>query len=654
LTHIKFNKEERETLQLGLNYAIEEPTTQIIQNLVIDTENAIRQLHENEQNTYRHLACIKIKQIKYSTTTNTLHKRQRYIMKQISKKLQQNNLTITKADKGRTIVIINKDWLIQKTEKFLKGNNFTQLPKDPTHKYQRTLQNTIPKCNKIIDQHQKKYLMQIKPQAPNMNVRIKLHKENEPIRPVVNNTQAPTYKIAKYRNKWLPSQIQLYNTYITHNSTQLATELKKLNINEYSRMITLDIKDLYVNIPIKEIIRITRNLMTKNMIDNTTVTQTITLLDTILSQNYLMFDNKYYQPNKGVAMGSPISALVAEILLQHYEENLLKNILDNSNIIYYNRYVDDILIIYDHSKTNNNEIEHYINNIHPELIFTATDELNNSINFLDLKITRKQKELDINIYRKPTTTDTTIHYTSNHPIQHKLAAYRFLLNRVHNLPMSNKHKQQEMNTILHIAQNNGYPTKLINRLNTQIKTKTTTQKNSLTNAHNNNRKWATFEYSNPIIRKVTNIFKNTNLKISFHPCNFAQNILKTHPETTNTYNNSGIYSIQCNTCKRHYVGQTGRNLATRFTEHTRYIKNNDPKSAYALHILNNNHEYGPIHDTMHLLKTCSKVRSMTTMENFYIQTFHKQGILIEEQYATENPLFHLIDSPHQPTPTPAP
>ena len=202
-------------------------------------------------------------------------------------------------------------------------------------------------------------------------------------------------------------------------------------------------------------------------------------------------------------------------------------------------------------------IEMKINSIHPELKFTATHEVNNTINFLDLTSTRKQTKLDINIYRKPTTTDTTIHYTSNHPIQHKLAAYRFLLNILHNLPLSNECKQQEMNTILHIAQNNGYPKKLINKINTQIKNKITTQKNLSTTTNNNNRKWAIFEYSNPIIRKI-NIFKNTNLKISFRPSNTTQNIFKTYPETTNTYNNSGIYSLQCNTCKRHYVGQTGR------------------------------------------------------------------------------------------------
>ena len=55
-----------------------------------------------------------------------------------------------------------------------------------------------------------------------------------------------------------------------------------------------------------------------------------------------------------------------------------------------------------------------------------------------------------------------------------------------------------------------------------------------------------------------------------------------------------------------YVGQTSRYLKTRFQEHTRYIKNNDPRSSYALHILNCRYEYGNINDTMTLLKHVNK------------------------------------------------
>ena len=49
-------------------------------------------------------------------------------------------------------------------------------------------------------------------------------------------------------------------------------------------------------------------------------------------------------------MGSPISGLVAEIFLQIYEHVIVKYMLENKNIVFYNRYVDDILIIFDDHK----------------------------------------------------------------------------------------------------------------------------------------------------------------------------------------------------------------------------------------------------------------------------------------------------------------
>jgi hypothetical protein len=159
------------------------------------------------------------------------------------------------------------------------------------------------------------------------------------------------------------------------------------------------------------------------------------------------------------------------------------------------------------------------------------------------------------------------------------------------------------------------------------------------------------DYSSPLIMKVTNIFKNTNLKITFRVSNTTQNILKTHTQNNDEYKNCGIYNLKCNTCNKYYVGQTGSNLKTRYIEHTRYIKNNEPKSAYALHILNNQHEYAPIQDSMQLIKTCEKGRHMNITENLYIQLYHRQHLLISKQcVAEENPLFQFINLT-PPTPT---
>jgi hypothetical protein len=110
----------------------------------------------------------------------------------------------------------------------------------------------------------------------------------------------------------------------------------------------LDIKDLYVNIPLKETIDITRTQLLKNSNTQTT-NQIINPIEVILRQNYLVFQEQLYQPDKGVAMGSPISGTMAEIFIQHLEDSFIKHLLDSKSITFYSRYVDDIFIIYDSS-----------------------------------------------------------------------------------------------------------------------------------------------------------------------------------------------------------------------------------------------------------------------------------------------------------------
>ena len=93
----------------------------------------------------------------------------------------------------------------------------------------------------------------------------------------------------------------------------------------------------------------------------------------------------------------------------------------------------------------------------------------------------------------------------------------------------------------------------------------------------------------------------------------------------------GIYQLKCHTCNHSYVGQTSRNLKTHYNEHIRYIKSNNPQSAYAQHILNNRHEYGTMNNLMTLLKPIHNQHLLTTYEQFYIHAFHKHSNLISEQ-----------------------
>jgi len=159
--------------------------------------------------------------------------------------------------------------------------------------------------------------------------------------------------------------------------------------------------------------------------------------------------------------GHGISLKCMLFYLRNYvsvENSRIYDILRNHNIASYFRNVDDILIIYDESTTNIEDLLHCFNNLTPILKFTLEKEMERKINFLDLIIHREHNKFSIDIYRKPTFTDTIIPNDSCHHEENKLAAVRFLYNRLENYHQPPDGRHNEDNLIQQILQNNGYNT----------------------------------------------------------------------------------------------------------------------------------------------------------------------------------------------------
>jgi hypothetical protein len=97
-----------------------------------------------------------------------------------------------------------------------------------------------------------------------MKAQLKLYKPHIPVRPVINNAQALTYNVAKQLTKILDNFLTLNNHYDVTKSTDLASDLVKLYVNENHRLIIFNIHDLFVNIPIQETLQITKSLLLKN------------------------------------------------------------------------------------------------------------------------------------------------------------------------------------------------------------------------------------------------------------------------------------------------------------------------------------------------------------------------------------------------------
>jgi hypothetical protein len=81
------------------------------------------------------------------------------------------------------------------------------------------------------------------------------------------------------------------------------------------------------------------------------------------------------------------------------------------------------------------------------------------------------------------------------------------------LPISEKSKQKEWKTILTIAKDNGYPSHIIHNLKTKLTGKK--QKHKQKNTQILHKQWVSFTYYSPLVRRITNLFKQTGLKLRF-------------------------------------------------------------------------------------------------------------------------------------------
>ena len=153
-----------------------------------------------------------------------------------------------------------------------------------------------------------------------------------------------------------------------------------------------------------------------------------------------------------------------------------------------------------------------------------------------------------------------------------MSAFNCYINRKITLPATEKSKQEEWKTILTIAQNNGHSTDMIRNLQTKVITGKQKQNQQQENKIMLHKKWIAFTHFSPLIRHVTNLFKQTNLKVTFR----AINTIKQQHSEKQIYNNPSLmYKLQCNTCKRAYVGQSYRVMNIWYKEHIRCIRTNN-------------------------------------------------------------------------------
>ena len=108
----------------------------------------------------------------------------------------------------------------------------------------------------FIEENKKKYLLESNPTAQTFKSQVKIHKEGKPIRPIVSFINAPIYKLSKEVSRVLKEKYEFGTKYNIENNVKLIEKLENIRINVNTKLISLDVKDMFTNIIVNKVIKL--------------------------------------------------------------------------------------------------------------------------------------------------------------------------------------------------------------------------------------------------------------------------------------------------------------------------------------------------------------------------------------------------------------
>ena len=189
------------------------------------------------------------------------------------------------------------------------------------------------------------------------------------MRPILSATQTYYYAFAK----WLDTKLKplSLNRYTVTDIFEFANEIRNLEIANGDILVSYDVSSLCTNVPLDETIQLLANRAFTNNWFNTTYdlnltkTDLVDLLSVATKGQLFQFNGALYeQTADGVAMGSPLGPLLANVFMSHIEENLER---EGRLPSFYRRY--DTLTIMPNVETVSNFLD-TLNKAHSSVKFT--------------------------------------------------------------------------------------------------------------------------------------------------------------------------------------------------------------------------------------------------------------------------------------------
>lgn len=309
--------------------------------------------------------------------------------------------------------------------------------------------------------------------------------------------------------------------------------------------------------------------------------------------NYFQYNSLWYKAKSGLEIGGCASPILADFVISDLIEDALAKLSYEPTII--TKYVDDILLFGPRDEME--DTLNVFNSLSNEIRFTIEYEENESLTYLDMKLLRNEDGTILtDFYMKPTNKGRMLNFASNHPRHQKINVAHNFISRIFTLSST---KFWEKNKVMakDILRKNGYPANIVDSLLSRYRQNTVNQSTieNITDKATNDRRYVACSYVNGFSEKLKKLITSCDnrIGIGFKPQKTMQRLYSSKKDKTLKHDQSGlVYSVRCKGCEKSYIGQTGRKLQHRMSQHK-----NDYKNKYSIAATNKN-KTSAIHHTL--------------------------------------------------------
>lgn len=355
-------------------------------------------------------------------------------------------------------------------------------------------------------------------------------------------------------------------------------------------MVSFDVESLFTNIPTIETIEIILELAFKEgqkLYHGLTRDDLKKLLKICTQESHFQFGGKYFDQVDGVAMGSPLGPLFANVFMTNFER-CHSDELKKLGVNQWLRYVDDIFATFSVRQSAERTLA-FLNERHPNIKFTLEHESNNSLPFLDTRVYRRLASYHTTIYRKKTFTGVYLNWTSLTARRYKIDLIFCLLDRIWKVCSEPSERDIEISKLREILAKNDYPDQIIEQeIGRFLKNRSTPTEDTAENAQQpppdpppveeKTKRYIVLPYVSQKVETFAKRLKDLVVKnypqVDFNVAFRSPNeIGKLFPFKDNIKNVESrslvVYRITCakEGCDASYIGKTERILRHRIREH---------------------------------------------------------------------------------------